>query len=109
MTQTQNRLTEVRRLLGEKNLPALLVMQAENRRYLSGFTGSTGVLLITPTRSILATDFRYWEQSARQAPDFTIYQTKGSIKDYVPGLIAEAGSPARIGFESNAVTVAQYE
>ncbi len=109
MTQTQNRLTEVRRLLEEKNLPALLVMQAENRRYLSGFTGSTGVLLITPTRSILATDFRYWEQSGRQAPDFTIYQTKGGLKDYLPGLIAEAGSLACIGFESNAVTVAQYQ
>ena len=42
MTQTQHRLTEVRRVLEEKNLPALLVMQAENRRYLSGFTGSAG-------------------------------------------------------------------
>jgi Xaa-Pro aminopeptidase len=109
MTQTQHRLTEVRRLLEEKNLPALLVMQAENRRYLSGFTGSAGVLLITPTHAILATDFRYWEQSAQQAPDFTVYQAKGALKDYLPGLIAEAGSPAHIGFESNTVTVAQYQ
>ena len=98
----------MRRLLEEKNLPALLVMQAENRRYLSGFTGSAGVLLITPTRAILATDFRYWEQGAQQAPDFTVYPAKGGLKDYLPGLIAEAGNPARIGFESNTVTVAQY-
>jgi len=109
MTQTQHRLTEVRRVLEEKNLPALLVMQAENRRYLSGFTGSAGALLITPTRAILATDFRYWAQSAQQAPDFTVYPAKGGLKDYLPGLIAEAGGPARIGFESNTVTVAQYQ
>jgi Xaa-Pro aminopeptidase len=108
MTQTQNRLNEVRRVLDEKNLPALLVMQAENRRYLSGFTGSAGALLITPTHAILSTDFRYWEQSAQQAHDFTVYQAKGSLAEFLPGLIAEAGSPARIGFESNAVTVAQY-
>src|SRR5512136_3070049 len=108
MTQTQSRLTEVRRVLEEKNLPALLVMQAENRRYLSGFTGSAGQLLITPTRAILAADFRYWEQSAKQAPDFTIYQAKGALKDYLSDLIAEAGNPARIGFENNTVTVAQH-
>jgi len=109
MTQNPPRLAEVRRLLEEKNLPALLVMQAENRRYLSGFTGSAGVLLIMPTRAILATDFRYWEQGAQQAPDFTVYPAKGGLKDYLPGLIAEAGGPTRIGFESNTVTVAQYE
>ena len=109
MTHTQRRLTEVRRLLEEKKLPALLVMQAENRRYLSGFTGSAGVLLITSTQAILATDFRYWEQAGQQAPDCTVYRATSSIKDYLPGLIAEAGHPARIGFEGNTVTVAQYQ
>ena len=109
MTQTQRRLTEIRRLLEEKNLPALLVAQEENRRYLSGFTGSAGVLLITPAQAILATDFRYWEQGAQQAPDFTLYQAKSAMKDFLPGLIAAAGHPAHIGFENNTITVAQYE
>ncbi len=109
MTQTQHRLTEVRRLLEEKKLAALLIMQPENRRYLSGFTGSAGMLLITPTRSFLSTDFRYWEQGAQQAPDFTVYQAKGGLKDYLPGLLAAAGNPPRIGFENNTVTVGQYE
>ena len=42
---------------------------------------------------MLATDFRYWEQGAQQAPDFTVYQAKGGLKDYLPGLIAAAGDP----------------
>ena len=109
MAHIQSRLNEVRRLLEAKNLPALLVVQAENRRYLSGFTGSAGALLVTPTHAVLAVDFRYWEQAAQQAPDFTAHQAKGGLMDYLPGLIAEAGSPARIGFESNTVTVAQHE
>lgn len=109
MTHIQHRLAEVRRVLEEKKLPALLIAQAENRRYLSGFTGSAGILLITPTHALLSTDFRYWEQSAQQAPDFTVHQAKGSLKDYLPGLIAAAGGPKRIGFENNFVTVAQYE
>ncbi len=109
MPHIQRRLNEVRRLLEEKNLPALLIMQAENRRYLSGFTGSAGILLITPAHSILSTDFRYWEQAAQQALDFTVHQAKGKTADFLPGLIAEAGNPARVGFESNTVTVAQLE
>jgi Xaa-Pro aminopeptidase len=109
MTHIQHRLTEVRRLLEEKNLPALLVMQAENRRYLSGFTGSAGMLLITPVQAILSTDFRYWEQGAKQAPDFTVHQAVGVYKDFLPGLIAEGGNPARVGIESTTVTVAQHE
>ncbi len=109
MTHIQPRLTEVRRLLEEKNIPAMLVMQAENRRYLSGFTGSAGMLLITPTHAILSTDFRYWEQGAQQAPDFTLHQAIGAYKDFLPGLIAAGGNPSRVGIESATVTIAQYE
>jgi Xaa-Pro aminopeptidase len=109
MAQIQNRLAEVRRSLEEKKLAALLIMQPENRRYLSGFKGSAGVLVITPKHAILSTDFRYWEQGAQQAPNFTVYQAKGGMKDYLPGLLTAAGDPQRIGFENNTVTVAQFE
>ena len=109
MTHIQNRLNKVRGLMAEKNLPALLISQAENRRYLSGFAGSAGSLFITPTRAILSTDFRYWEQAAQQAPDFTVHRFKGRFSDALPGLIAEADHPKRIGFESGAVAVAQFE
>jgi Xaa-Pro aminopeptidase len=109
MTHIQHRLNEVRRLMDEKNLPALLIMQAENRRYLSGFTGDAGALLITPERAILSTDFRYWEQAAQQAPGFSLYHAKGRPHDFLPGLIEAAGQPSRLAFESATVTIAQLE
>ena len=109
MTHMQHRLNEVRRLMEEKNLPALLITQAENRRYLSGFTGDAGMLVITPEHAILSTDFRYWEQAAKQALDFNVYQAKGRMRDYLPGLIEAADKPSRIAFESATVTVAQLE
>ena len=62
--------------LPEKNLDAILISGAENRRYLSGFTGSAGYLLITPERSVLFTDSRYTEQAAQQSPHFQVVQTK---------------------------------
>lgn len=109
MTHIQNRLAEVRRLMKANKLPALLVSQEQNRRYLSGFKGSAGSLLITQQQAVLVTDFRYWEQAAQQAPDFTLYQGKGPLRDHLIGLIETAGSPRRIGFEAGTITVAQFE
>jgi Xaa-Pro aminopeptidase len=106
MTDIQHRLSEVHRLMEEKNLPAMLVTQAENRRYLSGFTGDAGMLLITPQRTILSTDSRYWEQAEKQAPTVEIHRGKGRAREMLRGLIELVGNLTRVGFESAAVTVA---
>ena len=54
------RLEKFREKLAAENLDGFLVTQSDNRRYLSGFTGSNGVLIITPERQALATDSRGW-------------------------------------------------
>ncbi len=69
-----HRLEKLRQSLVESELDAILISQGENRRYLSGFTGSAGFLLISQKSAILATDFRYVEQSKSQAPVFFIAQ-----------------------------------
>lgn len=109
MTPIQDRLAAVRRLMKEEKLPALLVSQPENRRYLSGFTGSAGWLLITPKQALIATDFRYWEQAERQSPELTLFKIRGRFVDFLPGLIEAAGRPRRIGYEAANVTVDQLE
>jgi Xaa-Pro aminopeptidase len=53
--------------LAARKLDALLVAFSPNVRYLSGFTGSNGNLLITPERSILFTDPRYAIQAASES------------------------------------------
>ncbi|MFD1037518.1 M24 family metallopeptidase [Virgibacillus byunsanensis] len=52
--------------LDTENIDALMVTGAWNRRYLSGFTGSNGVLLITKNEKKLITDYRYVEQAKMQ-------------------------------------------
>ncbi len=66
------RLQRLRKKLAEDKLDAIFITTPENRRYLSGFTGSAGYLLVSQDHAFLATDFRYWEQVGRQAPDFTL-------------------------------------
>ena len=70
-----NRLSKLRSGINELELDAILISKPENRRYLSGFTGSAGYLLVTENEALLATDFRYVEQAKTQAPDFEVIRT----------------------------------
>jgi Xaa-Pro aminopeptidase len=100
------RLDKLRPTLAEQELDAMLISQAENRRYLSGFTGSAGQLIITAQEAILATDFRYYEQMGREAPDFQLAKIKTRFEDLLPELVSDLGI-GRLGFESEHVSVHQ--
>ena len=100
------RLDSVRAALSDRELDAVLISNSANRRYLSGFAGSAGYLLITSKEAVLATDFRYVEQAQSQAPEFRIERIGGKL-DWLPKLIAGAGA-RRVGFEGQDVTVAAH-
>jgi len=102
------RLLKLRQRLAEKELDGILISQPENRRYLSGFDGSAGLLLITESESILATDFRYTEQAKGQAPDFQVVQIKGELQEWFPGLASNL-KLKRLGFEAEYVSLATYQ
>ncbi|MFT3715276.1 MAG: aminopeptidase P family protein [Gordonia sp. (in: high G+C Gram-positive bacteria)] len=100
-------------LLAADGVDALLVTDLVNVRYLSGFTGSNGALLIaagaadpadTP-EAVIATDGRYTSQVADQAPDLPVVLAR----DTGPALVAGAGHLRRVGIEADAVTVAGLE
>jgi Xaa-Pro aminopeptidase len=62
--QEAKRIARLRRIMLERGIDTLLVTQRENVRYLTGFTGSAGSLLMgTSGRTVLITDFRYKEQA----------------------------------------------
>jgi Xaa-Pro aminopeptidase len=62
----KRRQRELQGFLAPYRLEALLVMHLPNIRYLCGFSGSAGALLITEERSIFCTDGRYTEQAAEE-------------------------------------------
>ncbi|MBA7618086.1 Aminopeptidase YpdF [subsurface metagenome] len=102
-----SRLQKLRQKLAEKEVDAILISQPENRYYLSGFAGSSGFLLITPQKAILATDFRYIEQARTQAPDYEVFRITNDIADWFPKLVAELGL-RKPGFEAGHITFAIY-
>lgn len=114
-----DRLQRLRVRMAEKGLDGLLVgapvedtfhTHAANRRYLSGFTGSMGWLLITADSAFIAVDFRYFEQAEREALDFTLFRATGGIERWLAELVGEAGlRGGRLGFEPAGATVSSFQ
>lgn len=96
----------LRERLRQSELDALLVTDSLNVRYLTGFTGSNGALLVHADgdeASVFCTDGRYRTQSQRQVPDLRRLIERSCVPRLAT-LAAEAGI-GRLGFESHVVTV----
>ena len=91
-----------------EGIDALLVAKPENRAYLTGFTGSAGYVLVSRDLALLLTDFRYVEQAAEQAPDFTVKDFAPSLHDALQQALGE-NKLLRLGFESEFVTFGNYQ
>jgi Xaa-Pro aminopeptidase len=99
MAAIQARLDRLRAGFDEAKIDALLVTNPYSRRYLSGFSGSAGQLLIGRDGQRIATDFRYWEQAERQCPDFALFQGVGPLPQWFAEWVKPAGG-LRVGFEA---------
>ena len=73
--QSALRLAAVRRRLLDLELDGLVVTGPENLRYLSGFSGSLGYLVIGSVAAEILGDSRYWLQMETEAPGFTLVRS----------------------------------
>src|ERR1700694_1421485 len=108
--QSGQRLAALRSRLVDLELDGLVVTGPENIRYLSGFSGSLGYLVIGSGTAEILGDSRYWIQMEAEAPAFTLVRSGPSHGLWA--LISErlkALGLHRVGFESQQVTVDQHQ
>ncbi len=107
MSEFAARRERVARELAPRKLDALIVSAPPNVRYLSGFTGSNGTLLVAAGGSLLLTDPRYGIQ-AIQETDCAVGVVRGP---FAPGIMKAAARRRlrRIGFEAARVSFGAYE
>ncbi len=100
------RLEKLRMAMAKENIDGFIITQPQNRRYLSGFTGSAGVLIITQDRQVLATDSRYYQQVQDQCPDWELFEAGYKFSKQMLELLRglELGA-RRVGFEAQHVSV----
>lgn len=102
-----NKLEQVHEILNHKRLDAMIVLSDFNRRYLSGFTGTSGALIITHNKNYLVTDFRYIEQATKQAPEFEIINRQNGLITEIKNILEQA-QLSNIGFEGHQISYDTY-
>jgi Xaa-Pro aminopeptidase len=100
------RLDRLRARFDEAKVDALVVTELANVRYLTGFTGSAGVLAVTAGGALLTTDGRYRTQSAQQvaASGATVDIEIGAATPQREAVKARLAGAGRVGLEADSVT-----
>src|SRR5947209_4343538 len=104
------RMAALRQRLLDLELDGLVVTSPENMRYLSGFSGSLGYLVISQDAAEILGDSRYWLQMQAEAPAFRLMPSGPSHGLWA--LVAErikALGLRRIGLESQDLTFDQHQ
>src|SRR5579883_437015 len=98
------------RLLAAEGIDALAVTNVVSVTYLTGFTGDSSVLVVTPGRCVLVSDPRYVGQIADECPGLETHIRPAAQKlpAAVCGVLTKLGCHD-VGFESAAVTVDELE
>lgn len=101
------RLSKLRQELSQKGLDGTLIINRENRMYISGFTGSSAWVFVTNDKAILITDFRYIEQAQIEAPLFEIRKYEGKILETLSGIVKEL-KLSKLGVEESHLSYREY-
>ncbi len=102
----KNRIQKVRNMMGEEDLDALLIDSNVNRFYLSGFTGTSGRILLTRENNYFITDFRYTEQAEQQTTGYKIIEINKDVITKIAELLTKEGIE-KLGFEARSVSYYQ--
>ena len=87
----ERRRQKLRKLVKQADAQGMLVTDVINIRYLTGFTGSSGYLLVTPREAILFSDSRYSQQIEEECPglDYEIRTAKQNQLSWIAKRIAK--------------------
>jgi Xaa-Pro aminopeptidase len=103
----------VRAAAARHSVDALVVIARPNIFYLTNFTGSSAIVVITPDHLYFVTDFRYvtavesLQQSEEACPGLELTVVEGTYDTTLTKLLASL-NVRRVGFEAAHVTVSRY-
>ena len=101
------KLQKLRSEMEQQQIESLLITSPFNLRYITGFTGSSGLALVTQEKALFITDFRYTEQAAEQAQGFEVIQAKTNLLEEAAQSVKQLGIKT-VAFEQDFVTYASF-
>jgi Xaa-Pro aminopeptidase len=107
-SQHSTRTQELQKLILQDDLDALLITNAADWYYLTGFTGEAGVLIVDRKGLTLVTDGRFTVQAAEEIRGVTVVEQKEGLFRTC-GDVLKRSRRKRVGFDANQLTVAQSQ
>ena len=101
------RLASLRKRMADEDLDFALVNDGFQLRYLVGYTGSNGLLLVGQSKADFLTDFRYVEQVRTEIKGAKVTIGSGDLIDTLAKLPALAKGRKKIGYENVRMTEAR--
>ena len=98
----------LRALMETRHVPLILITQLVNIRYLTGFTGSAGMMLLGPRQGILWVDPRYTLQAREQAEGVEVIEEKKGVLKGAGAWLRKNGV-RECTFEAPNLTCAQFD
>ncbi|GAA0606153.1 Xaa-Pro dipeptidase [Virgibacillus siamensis] len=101
-------INKLRKQFDDLGIDGILITNDQNRRYMTGFTGTAGIVLISKSDAKLITDFRYVDQAKTQAKDFEVVLHERRTIDEIDKQVASSDI-TKLGFEENHVTYGMFK
>lgn len=102
------KLTKLREAFGAHGIDGMLITSPYNRRYISNFTGTAGVVLISGDKAQFITDFRYIEQASKQCEGFEIIKFSDTLPKEIAEQVKKLGIK-KLGFEEDYLTYSLFK
>ncbi|MDI6775884.1 MAG: Xaa-Pro peptidase family protein [Syntrophales bacterium] len=100
------RIAGIRSRLPRLGIEAILILDMINIRYLTGFAGSEGALLIGQEWTTLLVDGRYATQARQEAPEVKVFEYQDKIDGIVTAILNDGAKT--VGFEAQAISYDTY-
>lgn len=102
------KIEKLRAALATNNLDAVIITNPYNRRYITNFTGTAGIAIVSMHDTRFITDFRYTVQANEQATEFKVVEHKNGVVEEINTQLKEL-QVSRVGFEKDDMTYSTYE
>ncbi|EGA90121.1 putative peptidase yqhT [Planococcus donghaensis MPA1U2] len=100
------KLQKLRDEMKQREVEAVLVTSPYNLRYITEFTGTAGLAIVTQQKAVFITDFRYTEQAGEQVKEFDVIQAEKNLMDEVVKTVKSMDIET-LAFEQDYMTYAQ--
>lgn len=102
------RIETLRRQLKAENLDGMIVTHGDYVRYLTGYTGSNGLLVVGPRTADFLTDFRYADQSRKQVQGARIHVVNGDLLGSLKDFSSLVRKNDRIGVDGDHMSMSEF-